>query len=140
MERANYPTRLPFSSHSFLYKYELDDQYLRLVAPGKDSLNNLGLDTEMLTYFHKMWAYTDAKGQERRVPVFFVASFNEREIQKAPLEGQIVLAFIALFVFMLIGFSYLIRRDRKQAETAALGLVARRQRMRERTERDRNKS
>jgi hypothetical protein len=130
------PTRLPFSSHSFLYKYELDDQYLRLVAPGKDSLNNLDLGTELLTYFHKMWAYTDGNGQERRVPVFFVASFAEREIEKAPLEGQIVLAFIALFVIMLVGFWYLIRRDRKQSEIAALGLVARRQRMRERAGRD----
>lgn len=126
------PTRLPFSSHSFLFKYELGDQYLRLVAPGKDALNNLGLGTEMLAYFHKMWAYTDGKGQERRVPVFFVASFAEREIDKAPLEGQIVLAFIALFVVMLLGFAYLIRRDRKQAELAAEGLRARRQRMRER--------
>ncbi len=126
------PTRLPFSSHSFLFKYELGDQYLRLVAPGKDALNNLGLGTEMLAYFHKMWAYTDGNGQERRVPVFFVASFTEREIEKAPLEGQIVLAFIALFVIMLIGFSYLIRRDRKQAEAAAIGLRERRQRMRER--------
>jgi hypothetical protein len=126
------PTRLPFSSHSFLFKYELGDQYLRLVAPGKDALNNLGLGTEMLAYFHKMWAYTDGKGNERRVPVFFVASFTEREIEKAPLEGQIVLAFIALFVIMLFGFTYLIRRDRKQAEAAAIGLQARRQRMRER--------
>lgn len=130
------PTRLRFSSHSFLYKYELDDQYLRLAAPGKDSLNNLDLGTEMLAYFHKMWAYTDGKGQERRVPVFFVAAFAEREVQKAPLEGQIVLGFIALFVVMLLGFSYLIRRDRQQAEVAAEGLRARRKRMRERTERD----
>jgi hypothetical protein len=129
-------TRLPFSSHSFLFKYELADQYLRLVAPGKDSLNNLGLGTEMLAYFHKMWAYTDSNGQERRVPVFFVASFAKREIEKAPLEGQIVLAFIALFVIMLLGFSYLIRRDRKQAKVAAQSLHALRQRIRERDGRD----
>jgi len=126
------PTRMPFSSHSFLFKYELGDQYLRLVAPGKDSLNNLGLGTEMLAYFHKMWAYTDGKGNERRVPVFLVASFAEREIEKAPLEGQIVIAFIALFVVMLLGFTFLIRRDRKQAEVAAIGLRARRQRIRDR--------
>lgn len=127
------PTRLPFSSHSFLFKYELGDQYLRLVAPGSDSLNDIDLGTEMLAYFHKMWAYTDGNNQERRVPVFFVASFAEREIDKAPLEGQIVIAFIALFVVMLLGFTFLIRRDRKQAEAAAEGLRARRQRMRERS-------
>ena len=129
------PTRMPFSSHGFLFKYEMGDNYLRLVAPGKDSLNNLGLGTEMLAYFHKFWAYTDREEQPRRVPVFVVASFQERELRRSPLEGQIVLGFIGLFVTMLIGFGYLIRRDRKQAEAAAASLRARRQRMREKNPR-----
>ncbi|MCH2100640.1 MAG: hypothetical protein MK209_01765 [Planctomycetes bacterium] len=129
------PTRLPFSSHCFLFKYELGDQYLRLVAPGKDALNNLGLGTEMLAYFHKFWAYTDGDDQPRRVPVFFVASFRERELKRSPLEGQIVLGFIGLFVVMLVGFGWLVLRDRKQAEVAAANLRARRQRMREKAPR-----
>ena len=125
------PTRMPFSSHSFLSKYELDDQYIRLAAPGKDALNNLGLGTEMLAYFLKFWAYTDTNDRERRVPVFVVASFRERDLPRSALEGQIVIAFIGLFVVMLIGFGMLIRRDRRQAEQAASALRARRQRMRE---------
>ena len=60
-----------------------------------------------------------------------MASFRERDLPRSALEGQIVIAFIGLFVVMLIGFGMLIRRDRRQAEQAASALRARRQRMRE---------
>lgn len=123
--------RLNWSSHSFLSKYELGTQYIRLVAPGQGVLDDLNLSSEMLAYFHKMWAYTDGNDQERRVPIFFVAAFEDRELAASPLEGQIVLGFIALFVIMLIGFGWLIRRDRQQAEAAALRLRERRQKTRE---------
>ena len=42
---------------------------------------------------------------------------------------------IGLFVIMLVGFGWLIRRDRKQAEAAAASLRARRQRMRDKNAR-----
>lgn len=123
--------RLGFSSHTFLMKYELGDQYIRLVAPGAEVLDDLGLGVEMLAYFHKMWAYIDGDGNARRVPVFFVSGFRERSIDRSPLEGQLVLGFIGLFVVMVVGFTWLVRRDRRQSEAAAHVLRERRRQMRE---------
>lgn len=127
------PLRLKYASHGFLYKWELDDQYIRLAAPGRTSdarsiLENIGLNSELLVYFHKMWAYVDKDDQPRRVPVFVVASMQPRETKRSPLEREIVLVFLGLFALGLVGFAWLIRRDRKQAEVAAAALRARRRR------------
>jgi len=124
------PMRLKFSSYSFLHKWELDDKYLHLVAPGREMLDNVDLRYELLGYFHKLWAYEDGKGNLRRVPVFHIAGLRERESQRSQLEGEIVVVFVAFFILVAGGFWFLVRRDRKRAELAAMAFRERRRQRR----------
>jgi hypothetical protein len=124
------PLRLSYHSHTFLYKYEFGDQYVLLETPGKDAFRGLGLDRDSLAFFLRLWAYEDGDGNKRRVPVFVAAGSRPREHKTSLLESQIMQVFLALFTVLVIGFGWLIRRDKHQAKAAAFSLRQRRNRER----------
>ncbi|MBC8406744.1 MAG: hypothetical protein H8E15_16130 [Planctomycetes bacterium] len=122
------PQRLRFGSHAFLNKYEFGDQFVRIAAPSRDAFKGLGLRHELLGYFLRMWAFEDKEGNQRRTPVFVIAGVRERKIETSMLESQIMQVFLTLFLVFVIGFVYLIRRDKKQAQQAIIELRERRKR------------
>jgi hypothetical protein len=122
------PLRISHNSHTFLYKYEFGDQYVLLETLGKDAFRGLGLNRDSLAYFLRLWAYEDGDGNQRRVPVFVVAGSRPRLHATSLLESQIMQGFLALFTVLVLGFGWLIRRDKRQAKVAAQELRTRRKR------------
>ena len=114
-------------SHAYLSKYELGDQLIRVVAPGDMMLNDLGLDRELLGYFLQLWSYEDKENRARRAPVFVVAGWEHRSINRAAIEGEITLLFSGLALGLALLLFYLAKRDRRNSEQAAASLLKRRQ-------------
>jgi len=121
------PLGLPFISHAYLSKYELDDQFLRVVGPGGEIFDNHGLDRELLGYFLQLWAYVDTKDQPRRTPVFVVAGWRPRILPEPLIEGQITFIFIGIAVSLGILLTWLALKDKRQSQDLAQSLLQRRQ-------------
>ncbi len=125
------PLRAGYLSYSFLHKYEFDDQYILVAAPGDRVFDKVNLSRELLGYFLRLWSYIDGDGNQRKVPLFVIAGSQQKFTPTSILESQITLIFLGSFVVLAFLIFLLVRRDRAQAAEALAKLQERRRQHRQ---------